>query len=149
MKDLFATESEIAERIRSRGARATPSRIKVLGVLEGGVAPLSHGEIEQALANDASYVIDRVTLYRVLDWLVEAGLAHKAADARGVFRFSAAAPNVCHSEHVHFRCTGCGRVYCLKASPPAPPVLPDGFQLTDMELDIRGLCPDCAVREGE
>jgi len=129
--------------IRATGARVTTSRVRVLRLLQLAQEPLSHGDIELQLSKDALPGMDRVTLYRVLDWLSEVSLAHKAADARGVFRFSAAQPNVEHAAHVHFRCTGCGGVFCLKAPPPPPPPLPKGFRLAAMAVDIRGECPRC------
>ncbi|HEX8964616.1 MAG TPA: transcriptional repressor [Rhodocyclaceae bacterium] len=138
--------SEIQDAIRAAGARVTPARVRVLAGLRSAAAPQSHAEIEEALAHDGQPAIDRVTLYRVLDWLCSTGLAHKAADARGVFRFSAAQPNVEHAAHVHFRCTGCGGVFCLESPPPPVPELPRGFRLAGMALDIRGECPRC-VRE--
>ena len=103
-------------------------------------AALTHHDIELALGTVA---LDRVTLYRVLDWLVEAGLAHKSTDARGVFRFSVAAAGE-HQAHTHFRCDFCGRVFCLEAPPPTPPRLPDGFTLSRIDLDLRGCCATCA-----
>lgn len=122
----------------------TAPRVRVLGLLRNAPSPLSHGEIEFALGQEAFPAIDRVTLYRVLDWLIETGLAHKAADARGVFRFSAADPAGRHEQHLHFRCTGCGGVFCLDLPPPPPPSLPAGFHLSGMDLDIRGECAACA-----
>jgi Fur family ferric uptake transcriptional regulator len=113
-------------------------------MLQAAHGPLSHGDIEGQLSKDAYPEMDRVTLYRVLDWLADVGLAHKAADARGVFCFTAAKPNIEHARHMHFRCTDCGSVICLDMPPPPPPKLPKGFRLAGMELDIRGNCPTCA-----
>lgn len=136
-----STESDaVAAQIRASGARATPARIRVLQLLRTAPAALTHHDIEQALG-DA--MLDRVTLYRVLDWLVESGLAHKNADASRVYRFSLAAPGE-HTAHAHFRCEDCGRVFCLDAAPPAPPVLPQGFRLARMDIDLRGRCAACA-----
>jgi Fur family transcriptional regulator, ferric uptake regulator len=132
--------------IRATGARVTSSRVRVLNLLRSAQGALRHGDIEEALARESLPRIDRVTLYRVLDWLSDNGLAHKAADAHGVFRFSAAAPNAEHGRHVHFRCTECGGVRCLDMEVPKPPSLPKGFRLTGMELDIRGECAGCARR---
>jgi Fur family ferric uptake transcriptional regulator len=130
----------LAAQIRGAGARATPARIRVLQILLNAPAALTHHDIELALGTVA---LDRVTLYRVLDWLVEAGLAHKSTDARGVFRFSVAAAGE-HQAHTHFRCDFCGRVFCLEAPPPTPPRLPDGFTLSRIDLDLRGCCATCA-----
>jgi Fur family ferric uptake transcriptional regulator len=131
----------VAEQIRRTGARATPARIRVLNLLRQAPTALSHNEIEAALGESA---LDRVTLYRVLDWLVDCGLAHKSADTHRVFRFSAAAEGE-HTAHVHFRCERCGGVFCLDAKPPIAPVLPAGFALTRMDFDLRGCCADCGV----
>jgi Fur family ferric uptake transcriptional regulator len=125
--------------IRRTGSRATPARVRVLQLLRVAPAALTRHEIEQALADQA---LDRVTLYRVLEWLVESGLAHRSADAQGVFRFSAAAAGE-HAAHTHFRCEDCGRVFCLDAAPPAAPNLPEGFSLSRIELDLRGRCAEC------
>ena len=130
-----------SELIRSIGARATPARVRVLRLLRAAPAPLTHHQIEQALG---APLIDRVTLYRVLDWLAASGLAHKNSDAARVFRFSAASVGE-HATHVHFRCERCGRVYCLDASPPVIPVLPSGFSLNRMDFDLRGVCVNCSA----
>ena len=131
------------EQIHRTGARATPARIRVLQLLRAAPTALTHTEIELALGKSA---MDRVTLYRVLDWLVESGLAHKNADASRVFRFSAAAAGE-HTTHIHFRCEHCGRVFCLDAAPPAAPILPAGFSLSRMDFDLRGCCADCAMEK--
>lgn len=131
----------VAAQIRSCGARATPARIRVLQLLRSTPGALSHTQIEQALGESA---LDRVTLYRVLDWLVESGLAHKNADANRVFRFSAAAESE-HAKHIHFRCDSCGKVFCLDQPPPALPAMPDGFSLLRADFDLHGCCAGCGA----
>jgi Fur family ferric uptake transcriptional regulator len=138
--DLLAAAA-IAEQIRRIGARATPSRIRVLQLLRTAPTALKHNEIELGLGYPP---LDRVTLYRVLDWLVACGLAHKNTDSNRVFRFSATTAGE-HTTHVHFRCEYCGGVFCLDAAPPAAPVLPEGFSLSRMDFDLRGRCANCAV----
>ena len=133
----------VAEQIRRTGARATPARIRVLQMLRNALTAQTHSEIEQAFGDLA---LDRVTLYRVLDWLVESGLAHKNTDANRVFRFSAAAAGE-HVTHVHFRCEHCGGVFCLDAAPPEAPILPEGFKLSRMDFDLRGRCAACSEKE--
>ena len=133
-----------SELIRSIGARATPARVRVLRLLRAAPAPLTHHQIEQALG---APLIDRVTLYRVLDWLAASGLAHKNSDAARVFRFSAASVGE-HATHVHFRCEQCGGVFCLDAPPPVVPRLPPGFVLARVDYDLRGRCNACATQKG-
>ena len=132
-----------ADLLRASGARVTAGRTRVLALLRGAPHPVSHGELESALAQDGQPGLDRVTLYRILDDFIARGLALKAADARGVFRYSAVEPAADHGSHAHFRCSECGRVFCLDVPRPTPPTLPPGFRLDRMELDIRGVCARC------
>ena len=127
-----------ADLLRTCGLKVTPVRIRVLEALMTTSVPLSHSELE-ALLPEAN----RVTLYRVLDSLSACGLALKAVDARGVFRFSGAQSQREHKSHVHFHCTQCGAVFCLDAPPPLPPALPEGFRLDTVAYDIRGFCAHC------
>ena len=137
------SDLNVESTIRATGARVTSSRVQVLSLLQSVHEPLSHTKIEDLLSKKYHSKIDRVTLYRILDWLVDVGLAHKASNARGVFCFSAAVPNIEHKQHMHFRCTDCGSVLCLDAPIPTPPKLPKGFHLSNIEFDISGECPDC------
>ncbi|MFZ4537414.1 Fur family transcriptional regulator [Propionivibrio sp.] len=137
---ILLSDEVVAEHIRLTGARATPARIRVLQMLRGAPTALTHNEIELALGASA---LDRITLYRVLDWLVDSGLAHKNTDVHRVFRFSAAADGE-HTTHIHFRCEHCGGVFCLDAAPPAAPILPACFSLSRMDFDLRGRCANCA-----
>lgn len=133
-------------KVRAAGQRATPARVRVLALLCAMPGGLTHQEIEMALDRSGEGPMDRVTLYRVLDSLVSGGLVFRQADESRVFRFSAADLAEAHATHTHFRCDGCGRVFCLESPPPAAPALPTGFRLTRMSLDLRGKCRDCSSR---
>jgi Fur family ferric uptake transcriptional regulator len=152
--DLVTTHPDSPEeaaraRLRGLGSRVTEPRVRVLAVLMQGADPLSHQAVCDALPADSG--IDRVTVYRVLDWLVAGGIVHKTAGADRVFRFSLAehdaAREAVHRSHSHFHCTQCGRDFCLEAAePPAMPkaALPAGFAADHAELTIKGACADCA-----
>jgi len=131
--------------LRNAGVKVTRARVRALDLLAAARQPLCHAEVEAQLAATGDAAIDRVTLYRVLDSLVACGLALRATDTRGVFRFSAAGAQRQHDGHVHFRCIDCGGVFCLKATPPPPPKLPRGFRLAEVEFDVRGTCADCTA----
>ncbi len=129
------------------GERPTPARITVLDILLAASRALAHSEIAVA-ARELGGNLDRVTLYRVLDWLVEKGLAHKIAGEDRVWRFNArsALPGASAGghEHAHFQCSRCGRLYCLdELRPVFALALPPGFRCEHAELTLRGLCPDC------
>lgn len=140
------TVDDLARQLRERGARVTPARLRVLALLRGASKALSQREVEDALAGEAP--VDRVTLYRVLDWLVEQGFAHKFADEMRIFRFSAAShAGEQHGAHAHFVCDDCGKVFCLDEVQPAPPPLPEGFATTQVEYSVHGHCAACNLPE--
>ncbi|HEX4885965.1 MAG TPA: Fur family transcriptional regulator [Casimicrobiaceae bacterium] len=126
--------------LASRGARATRARVDVLAVLLATGDALSHHDVERRLPR--GHGIDRVTLYRVLEWLTAQGLAHKVASDDRIWRFSAAG-RAGDGTHAHFRCSDCGRVICLEhARMPAIP-LPEGFRRADVEITVKGTCDAC------
>ncbi|HTD02536.1 Fur family transcriptional regulator [Undibacterium sp.] len=150
--------------LRNSSVRATEARINVLAVLLDNHCALSHQEVQDALQT-----MDRVTLYRALDCLTDAGLTHKIAGDDRVFRYSTGSEHAdqhvaggIQHQHGHFKCTRCARVFCLDdehgyhGAEPAPPSLKEqlqatlqhtlgrGFQSHDIELTIKGWCADCA-----
>jgi Fur family ferric uptake transcriptional regulator len=128
--------------IRGAGLRATAARVRVLNTLLAAEHALTHNEIEDAVGVYDG-VIERVTLYRVLDWLVSNGLAHKITGADRVWRFNAQPDPI--PDHAHFTCTHCGQVTCLENPSPVPTLkLPRGFRLTQADVSLQGLCPHCS-----
>jgi len=117
-----ASMQTLAEaQLRESGVRVTRARVNVLGALLETRSAASHQDIQDRFAD-----MDRVTLYRALDCLTEAGLAHKIASDDRIFRYSAGADHAEHGlhapaqgkqhQHGHFKCTRCARVFCLDAS---------------------------------
>jgi Fur family ferric uptake transcriptional regulator len=143
----------VRERMRQAGLRVTTARVRVLAGLTAAGRLLSHHDMEALLGDPP---IDRVTLYRVLDSLVECGLAHRIAGDDRVWRFGAlqAADGVgaaggarkAHETHAHFQCSNCGRIVCLSEVPADRDgvKVPRGFEPEAVELTVRGRCPQCA-----
>lgn len=133
--------ADAEERLRSTGERVTVPRVRVLEALLQAGGALTHQEIEVLLGSAA---LDRVTLYRVLDWLCVKGLAHRMSGGDRVWRFSAIEGQ--HGRHAHFECRHCGKVTCLdKQSTDELAVnVPRGFRSEGIELTVRGRCAQCA-----
>jgi len=136
---LKVTPSARAQ-LRATGERITPARAAVFGLLHESERALSHQEIESGLGR--ANPLDRVTVYRVLDWLVEQGLAHRVAGLDRVWRFSIA--REAHDRHAHFQCSGCGKVVCLAEIATRRVPLPRGFRSERVEVTIKGRCAECA-----
>jgi Fur family ferric uptake transcriptional regulator len=129
--------------LAEHGARRTRARIAVLSILLGTREALTHHEIGRRTSRGSD--LDRVTLYRVLEWLTEHGLAHKLAADDRVWRFSAAGHgHTGVAAHAHFQCSECGKVICLDQSPLPTVSLPRGFRRQEVEVTVKGCCAACA-----
>ena len=91
---------------------------------------------------------DRVTLYRNLRSLLQAGIIHEinAGSSNPCF---ALCPPVCSGsehqhQHIHFLCKACGATHCLDTQEPLWPVLPSGYQVQNWQLNAEGLCEKCS-----
>lgn len=128
--------------IQQAGQRATPVRSAVLNVLIETDAALSHAEIFDKLKPLGEF--DRVTVYRVLDWLVDHGLLHKVAGAGRAWRFRLTGNETMH-RHAHFQCNHCGKIFCLPdVQPVLPKQVPPDFTIESIELNLKGTCNDCS-----
>lgn len=130
------------EMIRHAGGRITSGRVHVLGVLLAEKQAISHYEIEQRIGKGNP--MDRVTLYRILEWLDKNGLAHKVISGDRKWRYRTNIYTGSH-QHAHFKCSRCATVICLKdikADYKWP--LPSGYQSQEVELTVKGLCAECA-----
>src|SRR5215468_11978269 len=130
--------------LATTGARQTRARREVLSALLSAGEALSHHEVEKRLKR--GHDVDRVTLYRVLEWLTAKGLAHKLAGDDRVWRYSAAGhAHVQGRSHAHFECSSCGKVICLdEARLPTIP-LPAGYRRRAVEITVKGRCDGCAA----
>lgn len=127
--------------LQAHGERITAAREAVLGILLETPSALTHPDIESA-ARSRGLNADRVTIYRVLDWLVAQGLAHRIAGEDRVWRFNAVTRG--NHGHAHFHCSRCGQVYCLNDLKPVFSLsLPEGFRFESAELSIQGICARC------
>ena len=129
------------EMIRQRGERMSRARAVVLAVLLAESGAKSHPELEQLLSKQQQ--MDRVTLYRSLSWLESKGFIHKVVGVDRASRYQVN-PGGSDHRHAHFKCIQCNSVVCLAESSVDYQVhLPSGYQGLEMELTIKGICPQC------
>jgi Fur family ferric uptake transcriptional regulator len=112
----------------------------VLDTLRAAPHALSHTELNAQLRRHRQ-PLDKVTLYRALDWLVSQRLAHAVAtDGRSTL-YSAREPD---APHAHFHCQRCGHVFCLSQPSAAVALsLPPGFRAAQTDIAVLGACPSC------
>tara|TARA_Y100001936_G_scaffold244586_1_gene285206 strand:+ start:19441 stop:19905 length:465 start_codon:yes stop_codon:yes gene_type:complete len=140
--NMLANFYEQAEdMIRHTGERVTTRRALILSILLAEKKAISHREIEKCISDDQP--VNRVTLYRILEWLNKNGLVHKVQSGDRQWRFRANIYTSSHN-HAHFKCLKCLTVVCLqniKAEYNWP--LPVGYQYQEMELTVKGVCAEC------
>jgi Fe2+ or Zn2+ uptake regulation protein len=86
------------EELHAVGSRATPGRLALLQVLEKEPRPLTVAQLEEKLS-----MLNTVTLYRALDFLVSARLVRRGIDGRAAHYAYAGRPH-----HHHMTCIDCG-----------------------------------------
>ncbi len=138
--------AEFQDKIRAVGLRSTAPRVAVLRALEAATAPLSHADLVESLGDEG---YDRVTIYRNLTDLTEAGLVVRADLGDHVWRFELrrGAGKAHQGLHPHFTCTNCGTVSCLpEESVRLTPArgAPKAVAARAVEVHLRGLCDRCA-----
>ncbi|WP_026714190.1 Fur family transcriptional regulator [Flavobacterium daejeonense] len=120
--------------------RNTIAKAAILELITHSEVALSHAEI-QKLTGD---LCDRVTIYRVLDRLVNEDVIHKIATTDGTVKYASCShshENHSHN-HVHFSCEKCKSVTCLENVVPMFK-LPDNYLIKGVNFTLTGLCPNC------
>jgi Fur family ferric uptake transcriptional regulator len=138
------------ELLRGGGLEPNANRLQVMAVIGSRKAPVSAPQIFKALTRDRP--VNRVTIYRILERLVDKGLVERLGGAgRGVFY--GLAPSENHPAHPHFYCQCCGAMYCL--GPLSPGVDVRGLagslagEIRTVEVRLSGICRECLLRRKE
>lgn len=123
---------------------ARENRVRVLEVIGNNSFPLSARDIFNTLHRNLS--INKVTVYRILDLLVDHGLVQRVSTAGRSFYYCLA-PNVNHKAHAHFYCKICGQMDCL--SPESLTIDMETLlkvfpgQIDNVEVRLDGICKNC------
>jgi Fur family ferric uptake transcriptional regulator len=134
------------QRLHDAGLRATPARLRVLGVLRRARGSMSHAEVADALEGQPW---DRATIFRNLVTLVDAGLAMRTDVGDRVWRFSVPLSGVSEPvdhKHPHLVCTSCGTLSCIRGVDlrmERGARLPKSVRDRAVEVQLRGLCDAC------
>lgn len=130
------------DRLKEAGLEVTDHRLRVLLAVGNTAHPSSAPEILERISLEKD--INKVTVYRILDLLVERGVLNRLGLGEKSRRFCLRGAR--EDEHPHFHCTRCDSYICLNV--PDPPL--DRHALDSLCLDIRhvdirleGICPAC------
>jgi Fur family ferric uptake transcriptional regulator len=130
--------------LAASGLEATEKRLRVLELVGNSPSPLPAGAIFDKLKDRLS--INRVTIYRILDLLVERRLVERLSTGGRAFYYGLA-PNSLHPPHPHFYCKQCGRMDCLESADlTLEGELPrEAFRgrIEKVEVRVDGICAGC------
>jgi Fur family ferric uptake transcriptional regulator len=132
------------ELLTSANLEPTTNRLHILEVIGNNRFPLSAGDIFKTLDRTSS--INRVTVYRILDRLVDGGVVERISTGGRAFYYGLA-PNDHHEPHPHFYCKHCGQMDCL--NPQSLDVNTDPLlktfpgQIDSIEIRVDGICKNC------
>lgn len=139
---LSAKMEEFEQLCRQRGLPLTVQR---RAVLEALMHRHDHPTADQIFEDVSARLpgVSRTTVYRVLETLVQIGIASKVCHPGAAARFE-----VESHRHHHLVCLQCGRMVDLEDprldTVPFPDAQARGFELTDYSIQFRGTCSDCA-----
>ena len=122
----------------------TKNRLRVLEIIGNNNYPLSAEDIFNTAERNQK--INRVTVYRVLNLLVEHTLIDRYSSGGRSF-FYGLSSNENHRSHPHFYCRICGQMECL--NPESLQIdmvnLEKTFpgQIDKVEIRVDGICKSC------
>ena len=135
--------------LRSAGLRETANRRLVLDAVSAAGRPLNAHEVIDLLQVTH---LNRVTIYRILDRLVEGNILNRLACPDRVDRYCLS-ENDRHPRHAHFFCTSCTRMTCLDrgvAVPEGQVVEGPGLgRVHAVQVLVDGVCPGCLKEQDE
>lgn len=132
----------------AQGLEATTNRLRILEAIGNNNYPLTAVDIFHIVERMQS--INRVTVYRILDLLVEKKILEKLNVGSRAAHYGLA-PNENHLPHPHFLCIRCGRMDCLNAESIAinDDSLRKSFagEIKRVEVRVDGICKNCLKLE--
>ena len=140
----MCNQCNYVELLHSSKLEANENRLRVLEVVGNNKYPLSAADIFKTLERGGS--INRVTVYRILDLLVDRGIIERLSTGGRAFYYGLA-PNDYHRPHPHFYCKQCGQMDCL--DPESLDIDPDPLwktfpgQIDKVEVRVDGICKNC------
>ena len=141
-------EEKVKDLLREKGLKVTSQRLMILNILSAhGDEHLTVEEIYD-LAKEESPEIGLATIYRTVQVLLELHVIEKVTFDDGFARYELNGEETGSGHrHHHAICTQCGKVYSLETD------LLDtlekqvfkslGFEVTDHEVKLYGLCSAC------
>lgn len=135
------SEEQIRQLLHAAKLKYTSGRAELIALLIDAEGPLTQEEIAKALPK-----LNKATIYRILDALLQAGQVHRLQNGNRVWQFAfCGCGNIEHTHcHPHFVCRICGKVECLKdVKIPLFRTISEDYRIEEQEIYFKGVCPSC------
>ena len=136
-------QSVYLERLRPPGGKRSSKRELIVNVFLRQEGHLSADDLVDLIRRE-DQKISRATVYRTLQWMVEAGIARKVDFGEGRFRFE---HSYRHPRHFHLICKSCNRSYEFLSSDIEAFIeevaAARGFAARQSVVQIYGTCEEC------
>src|SRR5712692_5786785 len=123
--------------LRPAGGKHSSKRDRIVQVFLRQEGHISADDLFERIRREATG-IGRATVYRTLQWLVDAGIARKVDFGEGKSRFE---PSYRHPRHFHLICTRCHRSSEFLSSDVEAIV--EEIAAAQTVVQIHGTCADC------
>ena len=137
------SQTDYIERLRPAGGKRSGKRDLVVSVFLRQEGHLSADDLVDLMRKEDKR-ISRATVYRTLQWMVDAGIARKVDFGEGRFRFE---HSYRHPRHFHLICKACNRSSEFLSSDIevllAEIAEARGFMARQSVVQIYGTCEDC------
>ena len=135
--------SEFVDKLRPAGGRRSSKRDFIVNIFLRQDGHLSADELVEIIRREDAR-ISRATIYRTLQWMVDAGIARKVDFGEGRFRFE---HSYRHPRHFHLICKSCNQSSEFLSSDVEALIeevaSARGFTPRQSVLQIYGTCENC------
>ncbi len=132
---------EPSDILQKHNVKKTWPRVAIIKALQSSSLALSECDIKQFMGN----MYDRVTFYRNMQVLADAGILHRIVVNNTLVKYALNKQVInqnLHNSHAHFYCRVCNGVICL-GNFNINQSLPQGCIAENFELLISGVCSKC------
>ena len=131
---------EPIELLNHHNLKRTSCREGIIEIIMSANNALSENEIRERL--EGNY--DRTTFYRSFKTLEKHKIIHKIVVDNQLVKYALDNSITNKKEHAHFYCNKCEQVRCMEIITMPEFELPSGYNVTETEFIIKGLCDQCS-----
>jgi Fe2+ or Zn2+ uptake regulation protein len=129
-------DKQAADTLRAHGHRVTLPRLLVHRYVRRSPQHVTADDVHAHLPSLSS-----ATVYATLELFEGMGVVRRVSTFEGTAVFDS------HTEpHHHAVCRRCRRMFDLEPAAVAEPAVPQGFLVEQLDVQVVGVCADCASR---